>query len=240
MRLWTGPSQPFLLESLRRLGSVPSFLILKSFIQKRIVYCSGAIALLLVTGWGTYHFYRQHAERNGPTAIKNLIQINKLQADVSHLEATISSNAELSTQEMAGINEKLSEIHREISDLSDRTGLASNESLQKIQTSLEVSDATLNQKLLALGSEIQAIKTQLNPPKTLLQEALSFVVISVDLWNGLPYAQVEQKSDRSKVSYVGLNQSLGAWEVTEISAPLQSVTFVNPENQLVHVQVKNF
>ena len=205
-----------------------------------IFYGAMATALVLVAIGGiSYHFYRQHAERNGPTAIKNLIQINQLQADLTNLESTVSSNSELSTQEITGINQKLAEIHHGMTDLSSRTGLVSNESIQKIQKGLEESDATLNQKLLALGSEIQAIKAQLNPPETLLQEALSFAVVSVDLWNGLPYVQVEQKSDPSKVSYVGLNQSLGAWKVAEISAPLQSVTFVNRENQLVHVQVKD-
>ena len=197
----------------------------------------GTALVLIAIGGVSYHFYRQHAERNGPTAIKNLIQINQLQADLTNLESTVSSNSELSTQEITGINQKLADIHHEISELSNRTGLASNESIQKIQRDVEANDATLNQKLLALGSEIQAIKTQLNPPKTLMQQALSFAVVSVDLWNGFPYVQVEQKSDPTKVSYVGLNQSMGAWKVAEISAPLQSVTFVNRENQLVHVQV---
>ena len=205
-----------------------------------IFYSAVATTLVLVAMSGiSYHFYRQHAERNGPTAIKNLIQINQLQADITNLESTVSSNSELSTKEISGINQKLSEIHREIDDLSNRTGLVSNESIQKIQRDLTTSDATLNQKLLALGSEIQAIKTQLNPPKTLLQEALSFAVDSVDLWNGVPYAQVEQKSDPSKIAYVGLDQSIGVWKVAEISAPLQSVTFVNHQNQLVHVQVND-
>ncbi len=205
-----------------------------------IFYSAVATTLVLVAMGGiSYHFYRQHAERNGPSAIKNLIQINQLQADLTNLESTVSSSSELSTKEISGINQKLSEIHHEIDDLSNRTGLVSNESIQKIQKDLETNDATLNQKLLSLGSEIQAIKTQLNPPKTLLEEALSFAVESVDLWNGRPYAQVEQKSDPSKISYVGLNQSIGAWKVAEISAPLQSVTFVNRENQFVHVQVND-
>ncbi len=225
MKLRAGLNRIFLLASHPRFSPV-------------IFYSALATALVLMTMGGTaYHLYRQHAERNGPTAIKNLIQINQLQADLTNLESTVSSNSELSTKEISGINQKLSEIHREISDLSNRTGLVSNESIQKIQRDLEVNDSTLNQKLLSLGSEIQAIKTQLNPPKTLLQEALSFAVDSVDLWNGLPYAQVEQKSDPSKIAYVGLNQSIGAWKVAEISAPLQSVTFVNHKNQLVHVQV---
>ena len=207
----------------------------------RLFYCGVTASLFLIAVLvPSYQIYRQHEELNGPTAIKNLIQINKLQADLAGLESTVSSDSALSDQEIGEINSKITTISSQIQAISNKTGLDSSSEIQKIQSNLNESNTNLNQKISALDSEIKDIKTKINPPSSLSQEALPFVVVSVDLWNGVPKAQVEQKQDETQIGFVGLNQSLGGWKVADISAATQSVTFVNVVNQVVQVQVKGF
>ena len=200
----------------------------------RLFYsCTAASILVIGVGLIGYHFYREHEELNGPTAVKNLVQINKLQADLSSLEETVSSNSDLSAQEVAQINSKLASINTEINHLSDRTGLASTSDIKKLQGNLNSSEANLNQKISALGSEIQEIKSKLNPPQSLSHDALPFTVVSIDLWNGAPFVMVAQKSDSTKVAYVGLDQSSSGWTVADISVARQDVEFTNQAGQVV-------
>ena len=112
--------------------------------------------------------------------------------------------------------------------------------ISEIKKSIKSSNTDINSKIKALNGELEKLKAQISPSKTLSKSALPFVVQNIDIWNGKPYAQVAQRNNRTMVAYLGLYQRSGLWKVVDISAPSQSVTFVNNKEQIVHVSVKQF
>jgi len=112
--------------------------------------------------------------------------------------------------------------------------------MQQLQTTLRSSKSSLSQKIGALKKEITRMKAKVFPSATLTTKALPFKVVSIESWNGSPYAEITQRHNSTMITYTGLYQVLSGWKVIDISAPKQTVTFINAQEQVVHVQIKPF
>lgn len=191
------------------------------------------IALLILAFSG-------HHQKTGPSPVSNLMKINTIQAELGNIQNTVTTTSQMNEQEKQALEDKLQEIDAKLNEFSSNSGAPQNDQIKNLQATLQSNKVNLSQKISALNKEINRIKTKVFPAPTLSSKALPFKVVAVDPWNGEPYAEVTQRNNSTMTSYVGLYQTVGGWKVIDINAPEQTVTFINEQGQVVHVQVKQF
>ena len=187
-----------------------------------------AVVLLIAASRHTSH---------APNPVNNLMKINGLQSQLSDIQVNVSSTRKMTTQQQLTIENKLQTIDAKLATLSTTPSKSGGAALEK---TLQSKDVDLAQKITALNKQIVKIKAKVFPKKMLNKKVLPFEVVSVDPWNGKPYAEIEQRNNSTMLNYVGLYQVTGGWKVVDISASEQTVTFSNRSGQVVHVALNNF
>ena len=177
--------------------------------------------------------HRSHA----PNPIDNLMKINGLQSQLSDIQVDVASTRKMTKQQQLKIENKLQTIDAKLATLSTTPSKSSGAALEQ---TLQSKDVDLAQKITALNKQISKIKAKVFPKQMLNKKVLPFRVVSVDPWNGKPYAEIVQRNNSTMINYVGLYQVTGGWKVVDISAPEQTVTFSNRQGQVVHVALTNF
>ena len=178
--------------------------------------------------------------RHGPNAVSNLLKINSIQSELGTLQNTITTTSQMNDQQRQSIVTKLQLINAKLNNISHENGIKRSKQVANLQATLRSNSISLSLKIVALNHEINRLKAKVFPASTLSAKALPFKVVSVDPWNGQPYAQIVQKNNGTMISYVGLYQTVGGWKIININAPEQTVSFINAQNQIVNIKVKQF
>lgn len=208
----------------------------KAIEKKKITFSLiGVLAVLMI--WFLIH---EHNKENIANPVSNLMKINRIQEELNSVQNSLATTSQMNDQERGALEDKLQKLDDRLNNVSNNVGTAQSDQIKNIQATLESDQFDLSQKVDVLNKEISRIKEKVFPAPTLNSKVLPFDVVSVDPWNGKPYAQLVQKNNSAMVAYVGLYQKTGGWKVIDINAPEQTVTFVNSGGQVVHVRVKQF
>lgn len=209
--------------------------LLKKWLVVWVVFLVIAVVLLCVGI--ERHLGREHAAH---IAYQNVLKINAIQSELTKLQNQTEQSASDHKAAAQALAAQLQQVQTALAELSASNPGQLQQQMTQLQTLLQSTQTNLSQKIHLLQQSLSALKAQVMPKPSLTTRALPFHVVYVDVWNGKPYAEVSQRGDAAEVGYVGLYQRMGAWKVVSISAPLQTVDFINAKGQMVHVQVKSF
>lgn len=176
-----------------------------------------------------------------PDPISNLRKINHVQSQLNTIEHTVTSSASMTKHQVNSLKRQLQAIEVKLTRFTHNNHYpkgASKQAIQQLKSQLHANKVTLSQRIVALNQSIKRIKKKVAPPPTLSPQALPFKVVSVDPWNGQPYAQIVRRHNSAMRSYVGLYQTQAGWKVIDLNASEQTVTWVNQKGQVVHVHTK--
>jgi hypothetical protein len=197
------------------------------------------LASLLILGIILVVFVFEH-NNSQVTPVSNLIKINGIQSEITDVQNTVTATSRMTVEEKNTLDNKLENINAKIKNMMKDDKEVKLSKINNLAVTLASDKIDLSQKITALNSEVTQIKKKVFPKKSLNKQALPFDVISIDNWNGNPYAEISQKSNKAMITYIGLYQASSGWKVIDISSDEQTSTFANEAGQVVHIELKQF
>lgn len=158
-----------------------------------------------------------------------IAQFNRIEATLDLLKTKLDESGNPSVQEMASINAKLNNIQNSVASLT------SGEGMDQIQHIVKSSNQDLSGKITDLQKLVKEVKKQVTPIRYLNPSILPFKTVSVDIWNGMPYATV-MIDGHAKL--VGKNETVNHWILSSLDYDSQKVIFKNYKDQYVKVYVQ--
>jgi len=157
-------------------------------------------------------------------------QVASLYHDINQLTQVIASNNHLTQNEISQLSQQVQAIQLRAQQLSDQ------DDVKQLSQSLSTSNQMLSDKIAELQSNVNDVKQVLQPHNFIDPKNLPLKVISVDIWDGTPYATV---SIDDQEDLMGVNESRAGWTVDSIDFASHQIVFRNDKNQFIKIQLEN-
>lgn len=159
--------------------------------------------------------------------VHKINQFNHIDAELIDLKNRLDAANHDGSQNTMAINARLNHIQKQLLDLNIGKGI------QQVNHEISMSHNDLSEKITNLQNLVEIIKKQIMPVKYLNASVLPFKVISVDIWNGVPYAAV---TIDKKSKLIGKNETINHWMLVDLDYAVQQVVF-RKNKQYVKVRV---
>lgn len=174
---------------------------------------------------------------NSQSVMTNLHRINQLQSTMHTIQTTVTQTSQMNANEKQAVNRQLHDIEQRVIQLADKSQEGSVQAIAKLTATLQSRQTDITHRIDALNQTIHDLKTQLLPKPTTDANTLPFTVVAVDPWNGQPYVEVAQRDHPTRIHYAGLYEIVSGWKVVALDPMAKTATFVNHQDQLIHIKV---
>lgn len=157
-------------------------------------------------------------------------QAESLYHDINQLTQAINTNNHLTQNEINQLTQQVQALQLRAQQLSNQSDV------KQIAQSLNDSSQLLSQKITQLESNVKEVKQVLQPHDFIDAKNLPFNVISVDIWNGTPYATVAIDGENE---LMGINETRSGWTVDSMDFATRQIIFRNNKDQFIKIQLEN-
>lgn len=157
-------------------------------------------------------------------------EVSTLYQDMNQLTKTITTDNHLTQNEITQLSEEVQAVQTRAQELSDQKDLS------QLSQSLSQSNQLLSQKVVDLENNVSDVKQILQPYTFIDPKNLPFKVISLDVWDGTPYATVNIDGEED---LMGLNETRSGWTVDSMDFVNRQIVFKNQKDQYIKFQLEN-
>lgn len=149
-------------------------------------------------------------------AMRQLKQFNHINAELTNLKNKLDAANHNGNRNIVTINTELNQVQKQLLKLNI------GKDIQQMSHEISLSHDDLSVKIANLQKLTDSIKKQIMPVKYLKASVLPFKVVSVDIWNGMPYVTI-MVDGKSKL--IDKNETINHWVLVNLDYATQQVIF---------------
>ncbi|MBB71448.1 MAG: hypothetical protein CMF50_03520 [Legionellales bacterium] len=147
-----------------------------------------------------------------------------INVQLAKINQRVDSNKQLSSDVKSDLDTAIKSLQRSLGSLAQQT------SVNGIADEVQKSTSMIGDKMDRIQGELQTIKMQVNHGNYIDPSNLPFTVLSIDVWNGVPYVSIAI-DEHTKL--LGETDSELGWVVKSLAFDKQEVVFENDQQQLI-------